>query len=191
MMKPLSTLKALAGLGMLMLVSSSALAQSKQAPLNTGNKLRHPAAQTSQDHLRKTAKELRSGNAISTARPAHSVNNLATVHPLPVSSVGKAPAGQTLFAVEDRGGAPLNNNCAGATSLTMGSSCNATVGTVDQATQSIAAINCATFTGNANDDVWYSFVATAADATIFVECNETFDAVIDLRSGACNGTNIA
>ena len=90
-----------------------------------------------------------------------------------------------------RGTAPANDNCTNATLLTVGTSCSPTNGTVDQATQSIAAVDCATFVGNANDDVWYRFVATAPAVTILVEVNETFDAVIDLRSGACNGTNIA
>lgn len=90
-----------------------------------------------------------------------------------------------------RGAAPANDNCANATLLTVGTSCSPTNGTVDQATQSIAAVDCQTFVGNANDDVWYRFVATSPAVTILVQVNETFDAVIDLRSGACNGTNIA
>ncbi len=100
-------------------------------------------------------------------------------------------ADQTAGPGQFRGAAPANDNCANATLLTVGTSCSPTNGTVDQATQSIAAVDCATFVGNANDDVWYRFVATAPSVTILVEVNETFDAVIDLRSGACNGTNIA
>lgn len=117
-------------------------------------------------------------------------HRLHTARPLPGLSTGKHMADQSTSFAEARGTAPVNDNCANATLLTMGSSCSPTTGTVDQATQSLAAIDCATFVGNANDDVWYRFVATAANATIFVECNEFFDAVIDLRSGACNGTNI-
>lgn len=87
--------------------------------------------------------------------------------------------------------APANNDCAGATVLTVNSSCVPTSGTTASATQSIAAITCATFTGDANDDVWYRFTATASTATIEVAGSAGFDAVVDLRSGACTGTNIA
>ena len=87
--------------------------------------------------------------------------------------------------------APANNDCAGAISLPVGSSCVTTAGTTAGATQSLASITCATFTGDANDDVWYSFTATGPTATIEVQGSTTFDAVVDLRSGACNGTNIA
>jgi hypothetical protein len=113
-----------------------------------------------------------------------------TVRPLPARSTGKPMADQHEDPSLVRGTAPANDNCANATLLTVGSACAPTSGTVDQATQSLAAVDCATFVGNANDDVWYRFVATGPSVTIFLECNETFDGVIDLRSGACNGTNI-
>ena len=112
------------------------------------------------------------------------------VHALPLFSVGKPMAGQSIDPSILRGAAPANDNCANATLLTVGTACVATNGTVDQATQSLAAIDCATFIGNADDDVWYRFVAPGPDVTILLECNEFFDGVIDLRSGACNGTNI-
>jgi|GEM_PF-362535 len=85
--------------------------------------------------------------------------------------------------------APINDNCSGATPLTVfGPACGgATTGNVAGATQSLAA----TCTGIANDDVWYSFVATATAHTITVAGSASFDAVIDLRSGSCNGTNIS
>lgn len=85
--------------------------------------------------------------------------------------------------------APVNDNCSGATSLTVyGATCGAaTTGNVLSATQSLVA----TCAGNANDDVWYSFVATATAHDITVVGSASFDAVIDLRSGSCNGTNIS
>lgn len=86
--------------------------------------------------------------------------------------------------------APVNDECANATVLTMGATCTPTAGTTAAATQSIPAINCATFTGDANDDVWFQFVATGTAATIEVQGSTGFDAVVDLRSGACTGTNI-
>lgn len=85
---------------------------------------------------------------------------------------------------------PVNDNCAQAITLTMGNSCTPVNGTVDQATQSIPAISCGGFTGDANDDVWYKFVATNANANIELTGSTTFDGVLDLRSGGCNGTNI-
>jgi hypothetical protein len=89
--------------------------------------------------------------------------------------------------------APANDNCSGAASLTVyGATCGAaTTGNVASATQSIAAITCNSATGTANDDVWYSFVATAIAHDITVVGSATFDAVIDLRTGSCNGTNVS
>jgi hypothetical protein len=86
--------------------------------------------------------------------------------------------------------APANNDCANATTLTPGSTCTPTSGTTVNATQSIAAITCATFTGTADDDVWYKFTATAANHNVTVVGGAGFDAVVDVRSGGCNGTNI-
>jgi hypothetical protein len=87
---------------------------------------------------------------------------------------------------------PPNDNCAGATSLTVyGNSCGgATTGNVASATQSIAPLLCNGLTGTSEDDVWYSFVATAASHNITVVGSANFDAVVDLRSGACSGTNV-
>ncbi|WP_420572013.1 GEVED domain-containing protein [Kordia sp.] len=88
---------------------------------------------------------------------------------------------------------PSNDDCANAISLGVSPTTictTSTTGTTVNATQSIAAINCSGTTGNADDDVWYSFVATAADHDITVTPGTIRNVVIDLRSGACNGTNI-
>jgi hypothetical protein len=85
---------------------------------------------------------------------------------------------------------PANDNCSAPIPLTPASSCSATAGTTVGATQTLAAITCNAGTGNANDDVWYSFVASAATQTVSVAGIGTFNAVVDVRSGACNGTNI-
>lgn len=85
---------------------------------------------------------------------------------------------------------PVNDECSGAISLTQTATCNPTNGTTINATQSIAGLLCAGFTGTADDDVWYKFVATTSNQTITVSGFSSFDAVVDLRSGACNGTNI-
>ncbi|EDP98089.1 prephenate dehydrogenase [Kordia algicida OT-1] len=87
---------------------------------------------------------------------------------------------------------PLNDDCSNATVLTVSAdTCTTSIsGTTELATQSIAAISCNAATGDANDDVWYSFTATATDHDITVTPGTLTNAVIDLRSGACTGTNI-
>jgi len=85
------------------------------------------------------------------------------------------------------GSAPVNDNCANATALTVGASCSNTAGTVANATNSLVS-SCV---GTADDDVWYKFTtSTAGYYTIKVAGSSNFDAVVDLRSGACNGINI-
>ncbi len=81
--------------------------------------------------------------------------------------------------------APVNDNCSGATTLTVNTSCTPTNGSTVGATQSIPAINCNGWTGNADDDVWYKFVAGNSSQTISVTGNGSFDAVVELLSGSC------
>ena len=82
---------------------------------------------------------------------------------------------------------PANDNCAGAIAVTFDAA--AITGNVAGATLSIAASPCA---GTSDDDVWYSFTTAAAGSyTITVVGSASFDAVVDLRSGACNGANVA
>jgi len=88
---------------------------------------------------------------------------------------------------------PANDDCANATSLTVNTSptcTTSTSGTTVGATQTIGAISCNGFSGSADDDVWYSFVATAIDHDITVTPGTINDIVVDLRSGSCNGTSI-
>lgn len=75
---------------------------------------------------------------------------------------------------------PSNNNCSGATVLSVNSSCIETTGTTLNATQTIA--GCA---GVANDDVWYSFVATQASIQIQVTGSSGFNPVVQVFSGSC------
>ena len=77
-----------------------------------------------------------------------------------------------------------NDDCPG-TVLVMGTECNASLGTVAGATESIAPIVCATFTGFSDDDVWHSFVATATDVVVAAQGGTDFDMVIELRDGTC------
>lgn len=91
-------------------------------------------------------------------------------------------------------GLPANDECSTATALAVSPSlsCGGAVsGSTAGATDSgVAAILCNSFTGTADDDVWYSFIATSATHIITVVGASPLDAVVDLRSGACNGTNI-
>ena len=75
---------------------------------------------------------------------------------------------------------PANDNCVGSVSVTPGASCVPTSGTVASATQSQAGCS-----GTADDDVWYSFVATNTTQYISVFPGGGFDPVVQLFSGAC------
>jgi hypothetical protein len=77
------------------------------------------------------------------------------------------------------------SNCSSAPSLTVnsGTSCTSpTNGTTVGATQS--STSCA---GTADDDVWYSFVATQTSQIITVTPGTMSDAVFQVYSGTCSG----
>ncbi|HXB11760.1 MAG TPA: gliding motility-associated C-terminal domain-containing protein [Bacteroidia bacterium] len=76
---------------------------------------------------------------------------------------------------------PVNDNCAGATSITPNSSCVLTAGTSYGATYSSAS-NC---NGTPDDDVWYTFVANSSQQVITVNPSANMDAVVELLSGTC------
>lgn len=84
---------------------------------------------------------------------------------------------------------PVNDDCGSAISLTaFGASCGgSTAGTTVNATQSITAGTCG---GTADDDVWYSFVATEVSHIVTVVGASPLDAVAEVRSGGCNGTQV-
>jgi gliding motility-associated-like protein len=71
-----------------------------------------------------------------------------------------------------------SDNCSGAPALTIGACVTGAPG----ATQNIVGCGGA----NANDDVWYKFVATSASHSITVKGSATYDAVVQLYSGACS-----
>jgi hypothetical protein len=54
------------------------------------------------------------------------------------------------------------------------------------ATESQPADSCNGYLGTANDDVWYTFTATATEMTINVQGGATFDAVVELFEGDCS-----
>ncbi|RYU93065.1 hypothetical protein, partial [Emticicia agri] len=88
---------------------------------------------------------------------------------------------------------PANDECANAITLTSHNPLSGIAGTTVGASQSMSAITCATFTGTADDDVWFKFVAvvTKHNITVIGDPQSGLDAVVDVRSGACNGANIA
>ncbi|MBA3705451.1 MAG: PKD domain-containing protein, partial [Bacteroidetes bacterium] len=85
------------------------------------------------------------------------------------------------------GASANNDNCTGAQApqaLTVGSSCNYIAGTTCGATQSIAPGSCGSI-NNIALDVWYSFIATASNATVKVQSGSNFDAVVGIYNTAC------
>jgi hypothetical protein len=115
------------------------------------------------------------------------------------------PAGTYYYAVAQGGGAtgayeltftaaacsaiaPDNTVCNGAIALTPSPGCAPLFVDAAGATsgESLPAIVCSGFTGDAGDDVWFSFVATAEEHTIIVDPSDVYDVVIDLRAGDCD-----
>lgn len=88
---------------------------------------------------------------------------------------------------------PANDNCANAVNLLPSASTTCqtpTSGTTVNATSFNTAPPC---TGTADDDVWYSFVATSTFHTVIVTANTGFDPVLNLRAGnnCTTTTNLA
>lgn len=71
-------------------------------------------------------------------------------------------------------GPPVNDDCAGAISLTPNALCVTTAGNTNNATDS--GVGCAT--GNEDDDVWYQFTATSTTHTVTVDGAANFDPVV-------------
>ena len=81
---------------------------------------------------------------------------------------------------------PANDECAGAISLTSGTSCNLTYFNTIGATETIAALSCNGYTSPNAKDVWFSFVATSTEQSIGVIGYNASDAVIELFSVSCD-----
>ena len=78
-------------------------------------------------------------------------------------------------------GISQSDNCSSASILAISANCSSpTAGTTAGATQNIPGC-----TGNADDDVWYQFTATATSHQIVVTASASFDPVVQLFSGAC------
>jgi trimeric autotransporter adhesin len=86
-----------------------------------------------------------------------------------------------------KGQAPVNDNCSGAVTLTPGSSCTNTAGTLNNA--SISSVSPTTCVSGNPYDVWYSFTATSSNHTITLSgygTNFTRRQMIVYR-GTCTG----
>lgn len=108
--------------------------------------------------------------------------------PIPLDPSGTAG----LYTVNVNGtacasGPPENDECLGAIPLTMGPECVPVTGDVLGASESFPADTCSGYVGVADEDVWFSFVATAATAMIEVDGSDMFDGVFGLYSGSCDG----
>ncbi len=84
------------------------------------------------------------------------------------------------------GTAPANDECSGATALTVGTECTPVTASIADATSSIPAIACNGFTSPGSLDVWFSFVATGPVTSVQVDGQGTFDAVMEGFSGDCD-----
>ena len=94
--------------------------------------------------------------------------------------------GAFTICVDNANPPPANDECAGAIGLgTINSTCTSTSGTLFGATQSGVSGG----SGTADDDVWYSFVATNARAGVYLTNTGGLDLVVDLRGGACASTS--
>lgn len=84
------------------------------------------------------------------------------------------------------GGAPANDECAGAIVITVGATCTTTAGSTLDATETLAAAgDCGPFTSEFANDVWYSFVATSAYTVVDVTGIGDFDAILQVFGGTC------
>jgi hypothetical protein len=98
-------------------------------------------------------------------------------------------AGGFTICVDHPSNAPANDECAGAIGLGLiTSTCTTTSGTLFGATQSTVS---GTDVGTADDDIWYSFVATNSHAGIYLVSTGGLDLVLNLRTAPCaSSTNI-
>ncbi|MES2513294.1 MAG: T9SS type A sorting domain-containing protein [Bacteroidota bacterium] len=80
---------------------------------------------------------------------------------------------------------PANDNCSGAFSLSVNS--NSLCASTTSATSANASQSQAGCTGNADDDVWFSFVASSTTHSITVTPGTITNAVFEVFTGACGG----
>lgn len=95
----------------------------------------------------------------------------------------------TVLNLGQRGGGPSNDDCGGAIPVAVNAACETISGSLDGATQSLAPATCSNFTASAANDVWFSFVATAASTTVQVtgggDNTTGVDAILEVFTGTC------
>jgi len=98
-------------------------------------------------------------------------------------------SGNFTICVTKGGPPPSNDACSGALPLPINTSCSTTSGSLYGATPTSSLPACS---GTADDDVWYSFVATSPSHTITASTNDMIDLVFQVFSGSCGSlTSIA
>ncbi len=133
------------------------------------------------------------GNAMDTAVALSPLPYSTTFYwrVVPVNQGGEAVGCNTVssFTTAAEPPAPVNDECANAITISGTAPVN---GSTISATQSIPAVVCATYEGNANDDVWYKITAVQSGAgTITVSPLLGLDPVVVAYSGTCDTlTNI-
>lgn len=122
-----------------------------------------------------------------TAQSLRTVGNAAQQANLTIKKHGVVPASGTA-SLELRGGV-ANDECTGATIITVGSACNPTTGTVNGASQSLDPSTCSNFLSNSANDVWYTFTATGAVTIISVtgdgDNTTGVDLILEAYTGPC------
>ncbi len=86
--------------------------------------------------------------------------------------------------------AQANDECSSARLLVVTPTCTPTFINAGEATQSMPPSECNNFTSDSARDVWFSFIATAANLKIKVATSAEYDAVLMLYS-SCAGAEIA
>lgn len=84
------------------------------------------------------------------------------------------------------GTAPANDDCAGATSLTVGTECTPVTASIADATSTLPSIACNGFTSPGALDIWFSFVANGPITLVRAEGQGTMDVVMEGFTGDCN-----
>lgn len=81
---------------------------------------------------------------------------------------------------------PANDNCATATSLTVGAgSCTYTNGNLCGASQSMSPATCSSFTSTSALDVWYTITPALGSITINCQSGTNTDIILGIYSGTC------
>ena len=94
------------------------------------------------------------------------------------------------FTTTSGGGVPPNDNCSGATTLLVNSTCNyLTNQTTANATAEFPPSTCSGFSSTFGYDVWYKFVANSTNQTIKVLGGLVFDSVVGLYS-SCSSNSL-